>query len=537
VISNSTTGQSPRRALTTACLFLLVTSAVLADTLWTRTYGSPWNGDDAACTVLTDTFNNTTVVGSGGHPPGTRGSNMVVVKYSNQHGRTMWTKRITGADTSVDVAMDAAIRPTGSVCVTGQTGRYPNCNILTVQLDPNGNEVWRATFDGVKHAGDLGTAIATDTTANVFVAGCAQNSTMDFVTMKYYWDGTRAWAKIYDGGGTDKPTGIALGPDGSVYVTGSSGGDYVTVKYSPSGVQQWVATYNGPYNGPDEALALAVDGSGNAYVTGSSRTGSEPGNTSHIATVKYDSAGAQKWVSRYERRGSWPAALALGPTAFYVTGKTSGDLGDDDYVTIAYDYGTGDTLWARRDSGPTGSNDAAVGIAVGSDSSIWVAGSSNSDFMTVLYTPDGVEHWVERYGSPYDDGAMAIAVDKANQVVVTGNTWASSGYDILTVKFDTIGLAVAEPRDLKPFSDFRFEVAPNPSASGLATLRLNPGSAGAANVTVSGVDGRVVLTRSIETNGTKVTYPLDLGELEAGVYIVRLVSGGRAATQKLVIGQ
>ena len=539
--SGSATGRSPRRDLTTACLFLLGTSAVLADTLWTRTYGSPWNGNDATCTVLTDTFNNATVVGTGGHEPGTAGSDIVVLKYSWQNGRTVWTKRITGVDKSANVAKDAAIGPTGRVCVTGQTGRFPNYDILTVQLDPNGNEVWRATYDGVEHAPDLGTAIATDADWSVFVAGYAQNLDKDLITMKYYWDGTRAWVRTYDGGGDEQPNDMALGPDGSVYVTGSSGwfssSDYVIVKYSPSGTQRWVATYNGPYSGPDEALALAVDSSGNAYVTGSSRTGSTPGNTSHVATIKYDSAGAQKWVSRYERRGSWPAALALGPSALYITGRTAGDTDDDDYLTIAYDYATGDTLWVRRDSGPNHSRDAAVGIAIGSDTSLWVTGSSNYEFMTVLYTPDGVERWAERYSNSDDDVAAAIAVDKANQVVVAGNTWAISGYDILTMKLDTIGLAVAEPRDLRQFSDFRFGVAPNPTASGLATLRLAPGNASAANVTVSGVDGRVALTRAIETGQANGTYRLDLAKLEAGVYIVRLVSGGRAATQKLVIGQ
>ena len=74
------------------------------------------------------------------------------------------------------------------------------------------------------------------------------------------------------------------------------------------------------------------------------------------------------------------------------------------------------------------------------------------------------------------------------------------------------------------------------SASGKATLRFNPVSAGAAHVTVSGVDGRVALARSIETNETSGSYPLDLRKLSAGVYIVRLASGGRTATQKLVIG-
>jgi hypothetical protein len=522
VTSSSIIGQSSRRALMFVCLFLVATGAALADTLWTRTYASPWYGDDAACTVLPDRFNNTTVVGTGGHYPGIGGSDIVVIKYSLQQGNLLWTRRITGGDWIHNVAMAAAIRLAGSVCVTGQIGKAPNYDILTLQLDPNGNEVWRATYDGIKHAADLGTAIATDSEENVFVAGQAQNTTLDYITMKYYWDGTRAWATLYDGGGNDRPTALALGPDGSVYVTGNSG----TVKYSPSGVQQWVRD-----SGIARATALVVDESGSVYVTGSVPA---PNMTSYLATVKYDSAGTQQWASVYAYPQGQGVALALGASALYVAGMAEGATGDVDCMTIAHDCATGDTIWVRRDSGPNHSYDAAVGVAVGSDSSIWVTGSSNKQFMTVLYTPDGVEHWVERYGISEDDGAVAIALDRENKVVVTGNTWENPGYDILTVKFDTIGMAVAEPPDVKPLPDFRFEVTPNPSASGKVTLRFNPGIDGAASVTVSGVDGRVVLTRSIETNGT---YALNLGRLDAGVYIVRLVSGGRAATQKLVIGQ
>jgi len=520
-----------------ACLFLLGTSAVLADTLWTATYGSPYGGDDAACAVLTDTFNNTTVVGSSAGASGSGGSDFVVIKYSWFHGNTMWTKRITGSDSSDDVARGAGVDPAGRVCVTGQTGQSPNYNILTVQLDANGNEVWRATYDGTTHADDAGTAIATDTSGSVFVTGYAENATTDYVTMMYNWDGTRAWATTYDGGGADKPTGIALGPDGSVYVTGRAGDNFATVKYSSSGVQQWVATYTGPFAGPDWAVALAVDSSGNAYVTGVSRTASGPGGFNHISTLKYDSAGARLWDSHYNSDNCEPADIALGPTAVYVTGQTPGSTGGPDFLTIACDLATGDTLWARLDSGPTNSLDAAAGIAVGSDSSIWVAGTSNNDFLAVLYTPDGVEHAVVPYISGSSAGAVAIALDKNNKVAQVGNLWAGSGYDILTVKFDTLPLAVAEPRDRNPLSALRLTVAPNPAASGRATLSYGLAKAGAASVTVAGVDGRVVLSRSIETNGTNGTYPLDLRVLDAGVYIVRLESGGRAATQKLVIGQ
>jgi len=533
-----------RAVLTIACLFLLGTSMALADTLWTRRYSGP-AGDDVAKVVLTDASNNVIMVGSSAGYD--YANDFVVVKYSPD-GDTFWTRRIAGPPGSNDDAMAAAIDPSGAVSITGSTGSWPDFNILTVKLYPDGSQFWRATYTGSGNSEDGGTAIAVDDSGDVFVTGSTMNATnTDFVTIKYnVRGGEPVWTAILNNGGDDHPTAIALGPDGSVYVTGYSmrGGyaDYATVKYSAAGVEEWVSFYNGPGNAPDQALALAVDASGNAYVTGASATAPPPGGTNHYATVKYNSAGVQQWAVRYERAGSEAAALALGAPALYVTGKTTGAGGNSDYCTIAYDFDTGDTLWARLYDGPTGGGDVAVDIAVGPDGGVWVTGSSQNDYATVLYSPGGVQEWVETYNSSYDgdDKAAAITIDTENKVIVTGTSWADGNYDIVTVKFDTLPPGIAESPGSEPSSDFRFSVAPNPNASGFANLRFGPASAGAASITVLGVDGRVLLTRSIQTYGaygTNGTYPLDLRKLGAGVYVVRLQSGGRSATQKLVVGQ
>jgi Beta-propeller repeat len=103
----------------------------------------------------------------------------------------------------------------------------------------------------------------------------------------------QAWVARYNGPGNGFDEVAAIGVDelGNVYVTGTSFGsgtirDYATIKYNSAGQQEWLARYNGPDNLDDQANAIAVDGLGNVYVTGWSRTAD---SFSDWATIKYNS--------------------------------------------------------------------------------------------------------------------------------------------------------------------------------------------------------------------------------------------------------
>jgi hypothetical protein len=152
------------------------------------------------------------------------------------------------------------------------------------------------------------------------------------------------WVALYNGPGNSGDAAVALVVDaaGNVYVTGHSIGaggdfDYATIKYDAAGLERWVARYNGPGNAGDQASALAIDAAGDVYVTGGSIGA---GSGLDYATVKYDAEGNERWVARYNGPGNtttdFAAAVAVDEAGnVYVTGMSwSGS--DLDYATVKY---------------------------------------------------------------------------------------------------------------------------------------------------------------------------------------------------------
>src|SRR5207244_7925028 len=65
--------------------------------------------------------------------------------------------------------------------------------------------------------------------------------------------------------------------------------------------QEWVQTYNGSGNGLDISFSVVTDNLGNVYVAGNS---SGETSANDITTIKYNSAGQQQWVKRYNEHGN-----------------------------------------------------------------------------------------------------------------------------------------------------------------------------------------------------------------------------------------
>jgi hypothetical protein len=107
----------------------------------------------------------------------------------------------------------------------------------------------------------------------------------------------QAWVKRYShtADSRDYAEKVVTDNAGNAIVAGStddgiSGGDFLIIKYSGAGVPLWTNRYKGPANGddrPQTRSCLAIGPDGSVYVTGASDGNYTGGNTSDFATVKY----------------------------------------------------------------------------------------------------------------------------------------------------------------------------------------------------------------------------------------------------------
>lgn len=374
-----------------------------------------------------------------------------------------WISRYNGPGNSLDEAFAVASDVSSNIYVTGSSmGSGSNLDYATVKYNSAGQEQWAVRYNGPANFIDIANAIAVDAAGNVYVTGISTGtiSLSDYATVKYNSAGQEQWVARYNGpsNGTDEAFSITVDAAGNVYVTGQSlsgtNYDFATVKYNSAGTQQWVSRYNGPQSSIDNAAAVKVDGSGNVYVTGSS-TGS--GSGLDFATVKYNAAGQEQWAIRYNGTNNAddvPSAMYVDASGnVFVTGGSSGSTSSNDYVTIKYNS-AGQEQWNSRYNGTGNDNDISFGIAVSASGNVYVTGSSigqgsATDYATVMYNSSGAQQWAARYNGPNNtsDDAAAIEVDQSGNTFVTGaSNSGGTNLDYLTIKYSPSGQQMWEQR-------------------------------------------------------------------------------------------
>ena len=418
---------------------------------WVARYKGPGNDFDAGEAIAVDGSGNVYVTGRSADPDFS--THYATVKY-NSVGQQQWVARYHGSGNYHDAPTAIAIDNSGNVYVTGYSfGSDTDYDYATIKYSSTGQELWVGRYNGPNNGDDGAEGIAVDGSGNVYVTGVSRgaNGFSDYVTIKYNSAGQELWVDRYysrPGNYSDEAYAIAIDGSGNAYVTGASlfynaaSYDYGIIKYDSAGQRQWVARYNGTGNRDDYAVAIEVDNSGNVYVTGSSWTSESDYD---YATIKYNAAGQQEWVARYNGPGNgsdYPRTVAIDNSGnVYVTGESTGLDTGFDYATVKYNF-MGREQWVVRYDGRASLDDESDAIAVDDAGNVYVTGGSpglgtDYDYATIKYDSSGQEQWIARYNGPGNsyDVATAIAVDHSQNVYVTGRSGAGSDLDYATIKY------------------------------------------------------------------------------------------------------
>jgi hypothetical protein len=389
------------------------------------------------------------------------GNDVFITKYTST-GAVSWVAQIGGggADTGNAIATDSS----GNMFVTGVYGGAGFALTLyntggtiggTLAASSGTSDVFIARYTSAgavswgariaSTAPDVGTAVATDPSGNVFVTGYydaaltlfnssgVSNASLpitggtDAFIAKYSSAGAVLWAARIAGTGVanERGNGIATDSSGSAFVTGfyttaltlfnssgvsnaalpfTGGIDCFIAKYTSDGAVSWAAQIAGATTSSDYGYGIATDSSGNVFVTGQYgasltlyNTGGSTGATlgftggNDVFIAKYSSAGAVLWAARIAGAGA--------DTGAAIATDSSGN------VLVTGFHGATLTLFNS-----SGVSNSTIGFTGGVDA------------FAAKYSADGAVLWgVQMAGTStsFDQG-LAVAADSSGNVFVTG---------------------------------------------------------------------------------------------------------------------
>jgi hypothetical protein len=292
-------------------------------------------------------------------------------------------------------------------------------------------------------ADDAATAVATDRSGDVYVAGYIgrSNSTGNpppvanlnpggttdvgagLFVARYNPDHSLAWAQ---GVANAQANAVAVDSSGNVFVTGSFTGTAAfgsTSLSSAGGADVFVAKLDGNGNflwavgaggaGSDSGNGIAVDGAGNAYVTG---VFIKQGTFGSI-TLNPPQGNTDTFVAKLN-----PSGTVLWAGALYETTGTNGD----DHVrgnAIAVD-GSGNAYLTGDYTGTVNFNPNGSYLLT---SASRAGGFPSQDAFVLKLDTNGNFAWAGSMGGNGSDGGAGIAVDGSGNVYLTGSYGPGSG--------------------------------------------------------------------------------------------------------------
>lgn len=472
------------------------------------------------------------------------------------HAQTVhsWSKAFGGTPGAAGLAV--AVDSENNIIVTGiirdsvdfgggPLAHISSDDIFVAKFDPSGNHLWSIS-EGAGN-GDIGKAIALDSSDNIWVTGVVDNSagsSQDLFILNLDKNGNTLSNVIYAPGGPT--TGEAIAPDslGNVYVTGlfsqtltfpgktltslSTRSVYL-VKLNPAGIHLWSKVFGSSVN--DRGRGLKVDSQNNLLITGSFGSTIDlgggdisPVGGTDIFLAKFDASGTHLWSKGIGGTGG-DDGQALDTDSLdnvAITGfmRNSVDFGGGPIsgVLLGTAYSakfdsSGAHLWSQTHSGSESSNGLAIRFDKKDD--LVLAGTRDSvAFVTKLDGAGniladntfGTQSWIHGLSSDAI-GRIVLTGRFVNSIDFGGGTLFPDSTDAMFLASLFVGdlyvdfsrIVNGDGSEIAPFNNLTDAVA---SAGSGSTIAIAPETSDEIFTGIGAIDKPLVLINSDAGSGS-----------------------------------
>ncbi|MCH2199186.1 MAG: T9SS type A sorting domain-containing protein [Flavobacteriales bacterium] len=483
-----------------------------------------------------------------------QGGNDAVVIRTSVYGEVIWAQTL-GAGASESFKKVTAL-PNGSLLLAGTTQSVSETGLpdgVLCEMNLDGEVIWTTVIG--ENADDQIRDIKVTENDEIVVTGMTNSydaqGGYDVFVSKYDLTGNQLWTMVYGTQLYEVPLGLEVSPEGKIFVWGhmadaTNNYSSMLMKLSGEGELDWTRNFDLPEN--ELAWDIVMTPEGDLLVSGD--TNSAGAGLNDIYIIRFNQDGVIQWAKTY---GAF--SNDHGTNIEYIKNDLFAVVGaSSSFGQGGLDYSV---LWINDDgvlkytSAYGGDNkEVAHGVAKTSDDGLAIVGESRSfgqgfySGLMVKVDQDGRCMCNNAYSSEFEVSNVEFETGSP-ELELRGEEMESLSSDFLVSVQGALSSEVIcsdSPLESAPVGSpshdigaeiyQRLSLFPNPTA-GQVTASLKTIKGTVSHLEVYNLEGKLVYRKDVP--GTNATHQISIHDLSAGIFLVRLTTGTKIETKRLIV--